>query len=104
MEAINKNKSKAKIYGWFELGANGSTNNKTNASKGIPSNFPSAYDAVSYTHLDVYKRQKQALERKIDLQVELANAANACLLAELWSGRLDGIRNAVLITISERCV
>jgi len=44
---------------------------------------------------------KQALERKIDLQVELANAANACLLAELWSGRLDGIRNAVLITISE---
>ncbi len=44
---------------------------------------------------------KQAMEEKMDLQVELANAANACLLAELWSGRLDGIRNAVLITISE---
>ena len=37
----------------------------------------------------------------MQLQVELANAANACLLSELWSGRLDGIRNAVLITVSE---
>jgi len=33
--------------------------------------------------------------------VELANAANAALLSELWSGRLDGVRNAVLITVSE---
>jgi predicted NBD/HSP70 family sugar kinase len=44
---------------------------------------------------------KGAMERKMKLQVELANAANACLLAELWSGRLDGIRNAVLVTVSE---
>jgi len=44
---------------------------------------------------------KEAMEEKMQLQVELANAANACLLAELWSGRLDGIRNAVLITVSE---
>ena len=44
---------------------------------------------------------KEAIEEKMQLQVELANAANACLLAELWSGRLDGIRNAVLITVSE---
>jgi predicted NBD/HSP70 family sugar kinase len=44
---------------------------------------------------------KGAMEQKMHLQVELANAANACLLAELWSGRLDGIRNAVLITVSE---
>ena len=44
---------------------------------------------------------KGVIEEKMNLQVELANAANACLLAELWSGRLDGIRNAVLITISE---
>jgi len=44
---------------------------------------------------------KETIEDKMDLQVELANAANACLLAELWSGRLDGIRNAVLITVSE---
>jgi predicted NBD/HSP70 family sugar kinase len=44
---------------------------------------------------------KGAIEQQMQLQVELANAANACLLAELWSGRLDGIRNAVLITVSE---
>jgi predicted NBD/HSP70 family sugar kinase len=44
---------------------------------------------------------KSAIEGRMDLQVELANAANACLLSELWSGRLDGIRNAVLITVSE---
>jgi len=44
---------------------------------------------------------KKIVEQKMKLQVELANAANACLLAELWSGRLDGVRNAVLITISE---
>jgi predicted NBD/HSP70 family sugar kinase len=44
---------------------------------------------------------KRSLEKKMLLQVELANAANACLLSELWSGKLDGIRNAVLITVSE---
>jgi predicted NBD/HSP70 family sugar kinase len=44
---------------------------------------------------------KGAVEGQMQLQVELANAANACLLSELWSGRLDGIRNAVLITVSE---
>jgi predicted NBD/HSP70 family sugar kinase len=44
---------------------------------------------------------KKAIERRIPLQVEMDNAANACLLSELWFGRMDGIRNAVLITISE---
>jgi predicted NBD/HSP70 family sugar kinase len=44
---------------------------------------------------------KSAIEKEMRLQVELTNAANAALLAELWSGRLDGIRNAVLITVSE---
>ena len=44
---------------------------------------------------------KRAIERKIPLTVEMDNAANACLLAELWFGRMDGVRNAVLITISE---
>jgi predicted NBD/HSP70 family sugar kinase len=44
---------------------------------------------------------KRSIEKKMQLQVELANAANACLLSELWSGKLDGIRNAVLITVSE---
>jgi predicted NBD/HSP70 family sugar kinase len=44
---------------------------------------------------------KRAIEDRMRLQVELTNAANACLLAELWSGRLDGIRNAVLVTVVE---
>jgi predicted NBD/HSP70 family sugar kinase len=44
---------------------------------------------------------KKAIEQRIPLQVEMDNAANACLLSELWFGRMDGIRNAVLITISE---
>ena len=47
MQAINENKGVAKIYGWVEIGANGSTNNKTNASKGIASNAPSAYDVYA---------------------------------------------------------
>jgi hypothetical protein len=49
MQAINQNKSQSKIYGWIEIGANGSTNNKSNAGKGIPSNFPSAYDEFANT-------------------------------------------------------
>jgi hypothetical protein len=49
MQAVDENKSVNKIYGWIEVGANGSTNNKTNASKGIPANFPSAYDEYSNT-------------------------------------------------------
>jgi predicted NBD/HSP70 family sugar kinase len=44
---------------------------------------------------------KSSVEKKMQLQVELANAANACLLSELWSGKLDGVRNAALITVSE---
>ena len=44
---------------------------------------------------------KSVIEKEMRLQVELTNAANAALLAELWSGRLDGIRDAVLITFSE---
>ena len=44
---------------------------------------------------------KGAIEKKIPLKVELSNAANAALLSELWFGRMDGVRNAVLITISE---
>jgi predicted NBD/HSP70 family sugar kinase len=44
---------------------------------------------------------KGAIEKEIPLQVEMDNAANACLLSELWFGRMDGIRDAVLVTISE---
>src|SRR5271165_1127781 len=49
MQAVNDNKSRSKWYGWVEVGANGSTNNRTNVSKGIPANWPSAYDEYSNT-------------------------------------------------------
>jgi predicted NBD/HSP70 family sugar kinase len=42
-----------------------------------------------------------AIESRIPLKVEMDNAANTCLLAELWFGNMDGVRNAVLVTISE---
>ena len=44
---------------------------------------------------------KQIVEEVTGLTTELENAANAALLAELWTGNLDGVRNAVLVDISE---
>ena len=44
---------------------------------------------------------KGRLEQRLGLQVELDNAANALLLSELWFGHMDGVRNAVLVSLSE---
>jgi predicted NBD/HSP70 family sugar kinase len=44
---------------------------------------------------------KQAIERRMGLPTEVENAAIACLMSELWFGRMDGVRDAVLITVSE---
>jgi predicted NBD/HSP70 family sugar kinase len=44
---------------------------------------------------------RTVLQKRLQLQVELENAANACMLSEVWFGRLEGVSNAVLITISE---
>ena len=44
---------------------------------------------------------RAALSKRLCITVELENDANACLLSELWFGRLDGVRNAVLLAISE---
>jgi predicted NBD/HSP70 family sugar kinase len=52
---------------------------------------------LSWTNYDI----KGAIERKIPLQIEMDNAANACLLSELWFGHMDGVREAVLVTVSE---
>ncbi len=49
MQAVDGNKDINKIYGWIEVGGNGSTNNKTNAAKGIAANAPAAYDVYSNT-------------------------------------------------------
>ncbi len=44
---------------------------------------------------------KKAIEKETGLTVRMENAATACLLAELLFGRLNGIRDAVLVTVSE---
>jgi predicted NBD/HSP70 family sugar kinase len=44
---------------------------------------------------------KGVIEQGTGLPVELDNDANACLLSELWFGRMDGVRNAVLVAFSE---
>jgi len=49
MQALNLNKGVNKIYGYVEVGANGSTNNKSNPGKGIAANVPAAYDVFSNT-------------------------------------------------------
>ncbi len=43
----------------------------------------------------------EPLAERLGMSVELENDANACLLSELWFGHLDGVRNAVLLAISE---
>jgi predicted NBD/HSP70 family sugar kinase len=44
---------------------------------------------------------KHAIEHGMGLPTEMENAATACLMSELWFGRMDGVRDAVLITVSE---
>lgn len=44
---------------------------------------------------------KSAIEKEMRLPVEMENAATACLMSELWFGRMDGVRDAVLVTVSE---
>ena len=41
------------------------------------------------------------IESETGLSVSMENAATACLLAELLFGRLNGVRDAVLVTVSE---
>jgi predicted NBD/HSP70 family sugar kinase len=41
------------------------------------------------------------IEKETGLAVRMENAATACLLAELLFGRLNGINDAVLVTVSE---
>ena len=52
---------------------------------------------LSWADIDI----KASLEEKLKLKVEMDNDANACLLSELWFGRIDGVQNAVLVSISE---
>ena len=44
---------------------------------------------------------KGAMELATGLSVELENDANACLLAEMWFGEMEGVRDAVMVAIGE---
>jgi predicted NBD/HSP70 family sugar kinase len=44
---------------------------------------------------------KTPIARATGLDVELENAANACVLAEVWFGEREGIRDMVVVTVSE---
>jgi predicted NBD/HSP70 family sugar kinase len=44
---------------------------------------------------------KGAIESATGMRVELENAANACVLAEIWFGHAEKIRDMVVVTISE---
>lgn len=44
---------------------------------------------------------KGRLEAETGLRVELENAANACVLAEIWFGHTEKLRDLVVVTISE---
>jgi predicted NBD/HSP70 family sugar kinase len=44
---------------------------------------------------------KAAIEQATEMRVELENAANACVLAEVWFGHGERVRDLVVITVSE---
>ena len=44
---------------------------------------------------------KRAIERATSMRVELENAANACVLAEVWFGHAEKVRDFVVVTVSE---
>jgi predicted NBD/HSP70 family sugar kinase len=44
---------------------------------------------------------KGAIEAATGMRVELENAANACVLAEVWFGHTETVRDMVVVTISE---
>jgi predicted NBD/HSP70 family sugar kinase len=44
---------------------------------------------------------KEVIEKKTALPVRMENAATACLLAELTFGHIGGVRDVVLVTVSE---
>jgi predicted NBD/HSP70 family sugar kinase len=44
---------------------------------------------------------KGPIEHATGMRVELENAANACVLAEVWFGHLEKVRDLVVVTVSE---
>jgi predicted NBD/HSP70 family sugar kinase len=75
--------------------------------EGVGISLPGRYDRESQKMLFAPNLKwppfdiQRTLERGMGMKVEMGNAANACLLSEMWFGHMDGVRNAVLVTISE---
>lgn len=44
---------------------------------------------------------QEPLEHAVGMRVEVENAANACVLAEVWFGHAEKIRDMVVVTVSE---
>ena len=44
---------------------------------------------------------KGPIENATGMRVEVENAANACVLAEVWFGHAEGVRDLVVVTIAE---
>jgi predicted NBD/HSP70 family sugar kinase len=44
---------------------------------------------------------KSPIEKATGMRVELENAANACVLAEVWFGNTERVRDLVVVTVSE---
>ncbi len=52
---------------------------------------------LGWAPFDLHSEIRTAL----GLTVQIENDCNACLVAELWSGRLTGVRDAVLVAVAE---
>ena len=58
---------------------------------------PNMAPKMKWSSVDI----RGAVEKALGLKVEIDNAANAWLLSEMWFGKMDGVRDAVLVTIAE---
>jgi predicted NBD/HSP70 family sugar kinase len=77
------------------------------AFEGVGISLPGRFDQVTqrvifapnlkWPELDL----RGPIEKATGLRVELENAANACVLAEVWFGHTEHIRDLVVVTVSE---
>ena len=78
-----------KVFEGVGISIPGRVNPETNALMLVPN--------LNWMQYDVSGK----LSELLGLNVDIENDANACLLSELWFGKIDGLRNVVLIAISE---
>ncbi|HXA56491.1 MAG TPA: ROK family transcriptional regulator [Candidatus Acidoferrum sp.] len=69
----------------------------------VPGRFDPATQRVVFAPNLKWSRcdLKSPLERATGLRVEVENAANACVLAEIWFGNSENVRDLVAVTVSE---